>query len=416
MNNQNSKLNLRDKILLLFLFIGILPGVFPMVTIYIPAIVLSNIGMFGWLMLTLVFDSKSNAILLKKRNLYPIITLVIMFLLSVIFGNTVLGNRYLDLSVMFFGVSVIDYYESNNKLCAIKYLAIMLAPFTLYVWGNTFVQLLTNPWLVRSIKSTGDYTENLISQGIAGYSLIYFVVALAPILLYTFLTSQRKVIKIMGGLLYVFAVVTVIISNYFTALVCLALSSIVMIFIYIFKSRNWLMLITYIGVVLVCLILMDEIYSLVNGFVSNMSGGGRTTQRLSAMEDSFWSGLLEDLKEDRWPTILKSLETFIKNPFFGVSVQDMRYKSIYDEVGGHSHIFDTLAIWGVLIGCFNIKVIFSPFNKKRLEGNIAVLSIPMLITILVLFGFNNAVNSISSIIYLLYPYICEVTVNENNLC
>lgn len=98
---QKVKLRLKDKIQIIFLFVGLLSAVFPKVTVYIPAVVLSNLGLFGWCFYTLIFDKKSRYIFARGRNLCPIILLVAMYFVSGMFGNFILGNRYMDLSVTF---------------------------------------------------------------------------------------------------------------------------------------------------------------------------------------------------------------------------------------------------------------------------------------------------------------------------
>lgn len=126
------------------------------------------------------------------------------------------------------------------------------------------------------------------------------------------------------------------------------------------------------------------------------------------METSFWEGLVGDLKADRWPTIQKSLQTFINNPIIGVSPKDFGGYNPLKDVGQHSHVCDTLAIWGLLVGVPILKLTFKPFTKDRFKDRLSVLSVPMLITVIVLYGFNNSTNSVSSVLYLLYPYLCEV--------
>lgn len=282
----------------------------------------------------------------------------------------------------------------------------MLAPFLIYTWVKTTLALLVNPWLTRSIKTGGDYTKEMLSLGIAGYSLIYFLVALIPVLVYIILNSKDKIMKCFCLVLYTFAGITIISSNFFIALICFGISTVVAIFIYIFKSKNWIKLIVFVGIIAICLILIDEIYVIVSDFVSRLSRDGQTAYRLSMMEESFWEGLYIEFKEDRWPTILKSMEAFIERPILGFFTTDMRYTDIYAVMGGHSHVFDSLAIWGIVIGCLNVYIMFYPFNKACFKNGLSILSVPMLLTTIILFGFNNATNSISCIVYLLYPYIC----------
>ena len=111
----------------------------------------------------------------------------------------------------------------------------MLAPFLIYTWVKTTLALLVNPWLTRSIKTGGDYTKEMLSLGIAGYSLIYFLVALIPVLVYIILNSKDKIMKCFCLVLYTFAGITIISSNFFIALICFGISTVVAIFIYIFK-------------------------------------------------------------------------------------------------------------------------------------------------------------------------------------
>lgn len=405
----NSKrLNALDKISVLLLFLGILPSVFRMIRLFVPEVVLTNGCFFMWLILILLFDEKNRKMMLKIKTIFPVILLLIIYILASLFGNEVFGNRYMGLSLIFFAPTIFTYYKNNNKLSVIKYISIMLLPFIMFTWIKTFIALLTNPFVARSIKSEGEYSASLTRRGIGGYHLIYFVMALAPVLLYVFLYNKNIKMRITALALYIFAFVTVVVSNYFTALMGIFLASVVMVIMYFIKNKNIFMTIMFLMASVIILIMFNDIYSWGISFLSGLSGDGKTAERLSSMENSFGGGLIGELKADRWPTMQKSLLTFFNNPIIGVSPKDFRVFNPLKDVGQHSYVCDTLAIWGLLVGVPILKLTFKPFTKERFKGRLSVLSVSMLITIIVVYGFNNSVNSVSGVLYLLYPYLCEV--------
>lgn len=379
-----------------------------MVTVYIPGVVMSNGGFFGWLTFILLFDEKNRKMMLNIRTIYPVVLIVSMYMLASTFGNSVFGNRYMATSLLFFAPVIFKYYSKTNKLSVIKYIVVMLLPFILFVWMKTTYALISNPYVARSIKSEGEATMALYRRGVSGYQFIYFITALAPLLLYVFLYDKDLKLKSISFLLYIMTFVTIVMSNYFTALLGWGLSSAVMVVVYFLKNKNIFMVIMFIMATIIFLIMLDEMFGLGMSFISDLSGGKKTADRLSEMEGSFWGGLIEEMRTDRWPVMQHSIETFFKYPIIGVSAKDFNGQYPLIDIGGHSYIVDTFAIWGVLIGCLTVKITFKPFTKKRFKGKMSVLSVPMLMITLVILIFNNMTNSVASVYCLLYPYMCEV--------
>ena len=266
-----------DKIGMILIFGGLLPAIFPIIGIYIPNIVLSNACFFAWMTWEIIINGGKKE-LFKLKNNYPVLVMLLMYFLSLLMGNDILGNRYMNLSVVYFGGVIFTYYKDKNSLFVIKYVLIMLTPFLGFTTMKTLAALLSNPYISRSIKS-GLESAEILRQGISGYSLIYMLAALAPILLFLFLQSEKIVYKFISILIYVLCFITVVVSNYFTALICVIVSSILLIVLYCILKKNFLQLILFALVSLFILVFWSSIIESVISLISSLSPDGKTAMR-----------------------------------------------------------------------------------------------------------------------------------------
>lgn len=397
------QMRVADKIGMILIFGGLLPAIFPIIGIYIPNIVLSNACFFAWMTWEIIINGGKKE-LFKLKNNYPVLVMLLMYFLSLLMGNDILGNRYMNLSVVYFGGVIFTYYKDKNSLFVIKYVLIMLTPFLGFTTMKTLAALLSNPYISRSIKS-GLESAEILRQGISGYSLIYMLAALAPILLFLFLQSEKIVYKFISILIYVLCFITVVVSNYFTALICVIVSSILLIVLYCILKKNFLQLILFALVSLFILVFWSSIIESVISLISSLSPDGKTAMRLNEMSGDLFGGLSEEMSGDRWPTMKHSIEMFLQNPLFGVLLKDNSGGNILTGIGQHSHILDTFAIWGGPLGIINTIIIFRVFKRECFVGRGIMLTLPVVVCLLIIWGFNNCTNSVAVVVYLLYPYI-----------
>lgn len=393
-----------DKLDVILLTLALLPNVFPIITLYIDGVILTNVFFLGWWFSKAIF-SYNKSIVMDSRVLFPVLVLYAMYFLAMIVGNTIFGNRYLDLSVIYWGVVVCAFYRQTGKMHILKKIFIVLAPFVIFTVFRTAIALMTDPWISRAIKSEGEESVAILKTGVSGYQLIYMLSALSPICLYIFLNEKRAFFKIVSICAYTCCFYTVIISNYFTALTSILISSILMIALYLYNKKSFLEIIILVLMVVLILFFSESISNNIIDFLIDLSPQGKTAQRLGEMRGSLIDSFANEMKVDRLPTLQLSFETLIKNPILGVFADDYYGLNPMYKLGQHSHILDTLAIWGLIIGGLNIYILFLPFKKTRIKNRGKVLTVPMLVTSIIIYGFNNAINSVSIIIFLVYPYV-----------
>lgn len=400
-----------DKVSILLIFAGILPAVFPMITVFVPNIMLSNVGFFGWFVLNFI-DKRHNKYMFSVKNIFPIIFMFIMYFIANAFENKIYGNRYWNLSIFYFGPIIYNFYRSENREYIFKYVFMLLAPFVLFTALKTGTALATNPYIARSIKS-GDESFATLRKGIGGYAFIYFMVALAPVFLYVSVEEKKLSRKALFLGMFLGCAAITILSNYFTALLTLVLSSSIVLIMRSLKKGSVFMAIMLVVIVIFLLFSGEEFYNGFIDFLTNLAGG-KTADRLTTMRGSLFKGLMEEFMGDRAATLGYSWNAFKEHFFLGMVADTASGYLELAKLGQHSHILDTMAIWGVLWGSINIKILFSPFNRKKRSKN-AAFTAAMLVVTIIIFGFNNAVNSVAFVISIVYPFVTDYYNKERQL-
>ena len=105
---------------------------------------------------------------------------------------------------------------------------------------------------------------------------------------------------------------------------------------------------------------------------------------------------------------MNSIEALFAHPFFGLIGSSALGTSgeYLTGFGQHSYIFDTFALYGIVIGIINFFAILKPFKKDgRFLKHNASLSIAMAIFTVSIYLFNNATASIGIVICIIYPWV-----------
>lgn len=402
---KRNRLPLRDNISVLLIALGILPALFPMVKIVVPEIVLSN-GAFGvWLFLVAFMDKNKPRGFWSLKFIWPIFFPWILYIISFSTGNVVFGNRIVSMTVLYFGYIVYEYYRQTGKLLVIKRAFFLVAPFLIYTTIRTAIALTANPWIARSIKSAA-ISASTLGQGISGYSLIYFLVALVPILVFVLMREKKTGRRILIIAAIIFSCYIIVISNYFTALIAVITATFAMFIVYHIEYKNIVAIVLLVFAMLFMVMFWIALKDQVLDFLISLSPNGRTAHRLENMRDSMTVGMNEEFSSDRMPIMLESIQGALTHPFLGVVALNPQDEDPWKYVGNHSYILDNFAIWGLIFGYLNTAILFKPF-KGRMKGSSISLSVAVLLSIIIIMGFDNATNSVMLVTCMIYPLVCD---------
>ena len=173
------------------LFVYFLELVFPPITVYGDTAWICIFCLVIWFGLSFI-NEPAFYLNLNYHRIYLFVFLFCSIIFPYIFGAGTYGNRYVSLALLPFGIIIFEYYKNNQQLRSLKMLALALVPFIIYTTLNTLKRLLENPFIVRSIKSSGEYSEDLARQGIGSYGFVYFMVIVGVMLLYVFVKTANK--------------------------------------------------------------------------------------------------------------------------------------------------------------------------------------------------------------------------------
>lgn len=334
----------------------------------------------------------------------------LMIILPYLARNGVIGNRYMALSLVFFGPIIFEFYRENGLLGHLKTILYLVGAFALVTGFITFFNLLNDSFISRSIKSGGEYTEDIERSGIGGYQFIYFVASVCLPLLYVFLTEKKKKLKKYAFLLiYAFCLLLIVKSNYMTAFVTALFCSLLLVFLHVTQRRGTkgrFVMLLVLAVFFVIVLNMDKLLMQLEGFFPK-----RIAEVLySGEEESLLQSIFTEFKVDRWPTIAESLRSFADHPFLGLCFSGrMTYnrEGFLVGFGQHSFIADTLALYGFLFGFVCIWIVFRAVRLYP-RDRVNALSWAMILCVFMLYFFNNATESIALSVGIVYPLVREL--------
>ena len=413
-NFTNNKIQTQNSIfciinILLISYITI-SSIFPPLRVLTPSAIINAICMAFWLMLTFLY-SMGFYINATVQRFLTILFIIYSFLVPYIFGNVTVGNRYLGIAPIFFLYIVYEYNnyigQPQNNFNIIK-ITIPFALITLIITGTGLRQ---NPLLSRSIKSSGEYSVNLLKRGIAGYEFIYFLVLLFPIIMYiTFFSSitKKRYQKCLLILCCILIFSVIILSNYFTALIVSLSSLLIMIIVRVTKKNKPIAMI--VGLILICIfvIIGKEIVLFILDWMATWVGNSLTLQRIYEMKYSIIFGNDSIVNTNRWDLMRVSINSFLNNSIIGIIANPkINFLDFYTGTGQHSHFIDTFAFLGLLPGLMQIYIVVQPYFKRLKQGFANDLILAVLYSIIMIFTFNTVTPSMGIVTGLLLPMLYD---------
>lgn len=386
----------------LALMIYFIELVFPQATV-IGNSTLIKLACFAlWMMLS-IGNRSSFYTHIKSYRLAALVFYVATAFLPYIFGASTIAHRYMSTPLIPLGFLVYEYYKETNRLESLRKMIMAALCFAIVTGLVTYTNLIIKPWISRSIKSSGEHSEGLASLGIGGYSYIYFLITASVVLLYGAMKSKAIWEKMIYGSLFVISILIALKANYMTAL----MSAMISITIYFIASnlisgrRSILRVVLVLVLVWGVLIFSDEILGMLESVLpKRVSMVFYDSQHANVLQ-SIWNEFLND----RWPTLVSSINAFKDNPIFGMitSGADLTGDSLFG-FGQHSYVLDTFALYGVVLGVLSIYVLLLPFKVCKCDKALkwAVFSATAIVSVT-----NNLTDSIALAFGIIYPYVAE---------
>lgn len=375
--------------------------VFPILNTFIHRATVCLVCFLIWVFLCYTMDTHY----LKRTSVFPVLIIYISLIgTSYLLGYSTIGNRYADMSLVLCGTIIYQFYFTHDRLEDLKkpiQITIFLSLITMVI---TYGQLLINPYISRSIKSSGEYSMSLASRGIGGYTFIYFITLMGIIFLYYCIHGQNTIKKVASIVMYVFCIVFVIKSNYMTAFLVLIIGSCVL-FLFAFRNSKYGL---FFGVlVCIALIFIGINLNSIIGFVADFLPDRIARVLISGSDDSVLNSIVTEFLNDRWPTMLTSIQSYAKHPILGLvgSGDLVVNNNTLIGFGQHSYILDTFALFGTLGGVLNLYLLVKPFKFQWKTERNHDLDLSIFICMIILYLCNNASDSMALVTTIIYPYI-----------
>lgn len=387
-----------------FLLVWCIELVYPPMNSIFPAATICFVCGIAWLAIAFLHTLRVN-----QKVPVNIVFLILYFFMTMLIpylhGSSTVAHRYMSLMMIPIGPVIYSFYKTNNRTKELRNILILSGVLAFITFIRTFIALLSDAYIVRSIKSSGEYSVELARRGIGSYSFIYAVVCLSVLILYISMkekTSKRYFLFV----LYVAVMYFILKSNYMTAFLTSVIAAGVIILgnLLLRKNKTSEMLLGWVGVLLLLGLVLniDTIVEKLLPFMPNRIASVFSNSGNGSIAQSIWL----EFVGDRLPTLSRSINTFLKHPFIGAlgDAGLTTSNDLFSGVGQHSYILDTFAIFGVFIGIATLFVIFIPFRNQRYTGD-KNLRLAMIICVLGLYLFNNATEAIALVIGIVYPFI-----------
>lgn len=411
---EKKKFTFADSLGLLIMLFLTLSAVFPLITSF------GNNAIFClgceilWLAMT-YYDNRDNFSALFSKYSWWIVLLIYLFVVPRMFENITVSNRYTPYFIGVFGTMMFEYYYQNNKMHVIGRAVKIAAPFYFFTLVRTIYVSKNKPSLARSIMSSPD-SISYLRQGVGNYGFVYMSVLIFTIAMIIFLFSNKTKPRIVSLITMALCLILFSYTNFFTALIISIISAAIILVLYIeYCVKNSerikvLELFVLLIILFVAVLRSDAIFSFASSFIGDEttrigsvinSGGSDST--IQAVADEFFRG--------RFPTMMDSLDMFIKNPFLGVSVLN---RGVPRGLGQHSSILDTFALHGIIIGFAFFKMHGLPYKKYDFYQNNVEYRKPLYLALFGISFFNNLTFSLLFASTVICPYLIYNYVNANN--
>lgn len=401
--NSTSKLKLNS--ICMFLFgVASIASYFPplraLIGVYIPSVACLVASL-----LYILLTKKVDKVQLDITMGISIAALVFIAAMCILSGNSVLFNRYISLCLFIAGYPLFRVVLAESTDRSKKAFLIIASLFAIASCLKTCHALVANPYLSRSIKSEGVYSQGILLSGVGGYELVYFSVLAAIAVLPGCFSRNRKFQFANIAAFLIFALL-VVLSNYMTALIVLIIGSILVLVYQVCSGTQLGVLVGVIMILVIGTIVAVNLGSIVEQLAS-AGGGGRVSNVLLGSE-SLLLNITNEFFADRAPVMQQSMCVLLDNPVIGSIGLSSAYGDygVVSLAGQHSFVLDTFAYYGVLGGMLIIGAVMLEL-RQLVKTYSAFRAIPIAVSLIILILFNNATASIASLVFILFPLFQE---------
>lgn len=315
----------------------ILYSIMPIVTRFVSSYLTTYFYLMVLLIMTLSITCVNGKISIS-RNMYILLPFLGWRFISLwIYNSDIILWLYqslIELIPIILGVFIVEHRNKEKK----AFTLIILIAFGV-TCITTIRGLIIYPnasrWLATASSSQDAQLIAYDWLNIGGYSFVYSVVLLYPMLVLAFKKKRLGIVPTVTILVLIF--VLIVTSGYTTALLLFGLTSV----FFFMKRKLTGKDILIFSIALVFLIFFAWNF-IVDGltWVSGVIGNDDISYRLSLIAGGRNS--LIGSEDNRIELYIKSLNTFLQHPFFGTFFSQM------SSSGGHSFILDFLANYGLL--------------------------------------------------------------------
>lgn len=353
------KLNLIDFLLILITLYTVAPIVSRFISSYLTTYFYMLVVVLTVVLLMLIKGVKS-----LNECLVLIAPFVCWKVLQFFVGGDGLINwgyaAMLDILPLLLGYYFLNYCDGDKNSFFASLIFLILA----VTWLTTIIGCIQYPEAARylaTVEDTQDPKAVLYDwKNIGGYTFVYFIVLLHPLLI---LAYKRGKIKLWLALLGSVAVLALAIySEYTTALLLVLITLLLYFFKKDFKAKQ---LMFFAIITMLAILLFSELFSDFLMWLADVVGGENIAMRLEALAGGRTG--LENSEDNRLELYENSFKTFLRNPLFG------SFLNGGSGIGGHSFILDFMAQFG-LVGAivlfFMYRTIYKRFfvQYKNVEG------------------------------------------------
>lgn len=381
--------------------------VFPPISAYIPIGYISLSCMLLWFFVSFCTYPRFY-LMCSKKIFIALVLYVCSFILPTIFENNIIGNRYIGMPLVLLGYIIYKYHCSTGTTQIIRTVMIVTILFSVITGFITVIALINNPYVSRSIKSSGEYSTILSRQGVGGYNFIYFAVMASPLLLHAALHASSFKTKVLMYGIFLLDVFLILKSNYMTALFMLVvMCSTYIVMSFMSRQRNGLFRGGILAIILLFgLAVFPYIFQKAMIYLPERI----TRVFIASNSGAILQSLFSEFIFDRWPQWQLSIEAIGRAPIFGIAISE-RIKTVGTYLvgfGQHSFILDTLALYGLIFGVAIIAVALEsvlPYHQNKANKACYPLWVSIFWGTIIVYLFNNATDSIALVINVFYPYV-----------
>ena len=331
--------------------------------------------------------------------IYIIYTTVFPYLVSAIS----IGNRYLHLSLM--PIFYLAYVRNKDMgQVSTNYIIILLvSPFIVLSSIFTIKAYQSNDYASRAAKHVDQEGLDLLASGVGGYELVYFMLFIAIIALFTVNRKTLLNINFTNVIIVVVLFVSTYIivkSNYTIAAYLLYISLSLRILLYKITTARLIIAAT---ILLFTVGFISTLVPIIFDLLYAFSFSNAAIIKLLEVEAFINSNYMGEAIFNRYSVYSYSYNAFVENPFWGALV-DEKYQIA--KYGNHSQTLDTFAFFGVGIGILQIYIYTKPLIGRLKHPKCVndLLPYVILFSFCMVMTFNVLTTSIGFAVY----FICMI--------